>query len=116
MLDWLQSFEGEDLVVIGTGIGGLVASIWMGVKGVTKDKPTSPAVAAAVESASCRAGDLLPLIRALTSEVEALNHSIARHDDRLERHDERIDNKVEPALRRIETEIAEIRSHVDRRR
>lgn len=48
MLDWLLSFDSEKLTLAFMGLGALIGSVWAGIKGVTSGKPTSSAVASAI--------------------------------------------------------------------
>ena len=70
MPDWLVPYlEPEQLAILGVGFVAFVGTVWSGITGARKGKPTSTAVAAAIEAASCRSGDLVPIILRLEGQI-----------------------------------------------
>ncbi|WP_373354061.1 hypothetical protein [Pseudoroseicyclus sp. CXY001] len=73
MLDWLTSSGIEALAALSTAAGLGLTAIGSFIIGARKGRPTSSAVAAAVQAASCRVPDLLPSLEALREGQEELH-------------------------------------------
>jgi len=72
----LLGLSEQDAVVIGTGVGAFIGALLIAVRGAKKGRPTSAAVASAIQSANCRVPDLQPAIEALRAEQEEISDTL----------------------------------------
>lgn len=86
MLDWLASLDLDRVIGIAGAAGVGLAAIGAVVKGFRSGRPTSAAVASAVQAASCRAVDLGPTFTRIREDLAEI---------RSEGHEERRDLREE---------------------
>lgn len=67
-----EGLSGEEFRTIATFLGVFIAAGYTAYLGNKKGRPTSAATAAAIQSASCRAADVLPNVKALERQNERL--------------------------------------------
>lgn len=84
--DLVNFASSENFVIITTGIGAAIASVWAAIAGARKGKPTAPSIASAVEASKCSA----PLLAVQLAEV------LVRMN-RIESWQETLDEKIEYA-------------------
>lgn len=96
MPDWLiPYFEPEQLVIAVSGLVALIGTIWGGLAGVRKGKPTSAAVAAAV-APDCRGENLIPVLeniitsqKQIAEDLDELKTIVERQRDMLVKIEDR---------------------------
>ena len=69
----------EEFAILGAGLGACLGTVIVTIRGVKKGKPTSPAVAAAIEAASCRAGDVAPALAVIQRDLQDLSEKQDEH-------------------------------------
>ncbi|QDC11287.1 hypothetical protein FHY55_19515 [Oceanicola sp. D3] len=79
----------QDFMVLMTGAGTLIGAGMAAVIGARKGKPTSAAVAGAIEAANCRAGDITPQVVALREDMTRLAKHLRDLEDESRARDER---------------------------
>lgn len=95
MLDWLKAFSAEDFAVTGSALGALIGAGWLGIKGATKGKPTSAALASAVAASNCRVMDLAPVVDAIARNTAEIAKAIERFDAHMEKHDTSVERQTQ---------------------
>ncbi|WP_121065407.1 hypothetical protein [Chachezhania antarctica] len=69
----------EEVAIVGAGLGAFIGTIVVTIRGVKKGKPTSAAVAAAVSGASCRAGDIAPVLAVIQRDLQEMSEKQDEH-------------------------------------
>lgn len=88
MLEFLNVSE-QEFSLIATGIGAAIASGLMVIFGAKRGKPTSGAVAGAIQSANCRAGDLALPVAQMRENLTRIERALDEQDaERRRQHQE----------------------------